>query len=86
MPNVVAALPNMMLPCAERRKVWLTPTTRVLCSSDVIFPEKYFSGNFWENFRKFPSIGKIWCWMKGKVSSPKNPTNYPQTFSFGITL
>jgi len=33
-------------------------------ASDVIFPEKYFSGNFPENSRKFsgkfPSIGKIW--------------------------
>jgi len=34
MPNVMAALPNIhMAPSVQRRKVWLTPTTRVLCSN-----------------------------------------------------
>jgi len=32
MPNVMATLPNMA-PSVQHRKVWLTPTTRVLCSS-----------------------------------------------------
>jgi len=30
MPNVMAALPNIGV---QRRKVWLTPTTRVPCSN-----------------------------------------------------
>jgi len=33
MPNVMAALPNIGGPSAQRRKVWLTPTTRVPCSN-----------------------------------------------------
>jgi len=33
MPNVMAALPNIGGPCVQRRKVWLTPTTRVPCSN-----------------------------------------------------
>jgi len=32
-PNVMAALPNIGAPSAQRRKVWLTPTTRVPCSN-----------------------------------------------------
>jgi len=32
MPNVMAALPNIGAPSVQCRKVWLTPTTRVLCS------------------------------------------------------
>jgi len=28
MPNVMAALPNIGVPSAQRRKVWLSPTTR----------------------------------------------------------
>jgi len=31
MPNVVAALPNIGGASVQRRKVWLTPTTRVPC-------------------------------------------------------
>jgi len=31
-PNVMAALPSTA-PSAQRRKVWLTPTTRVPCSN-----------------------------------------------------
>jgi len=27
MPNVMAVLPNIVAPSAQRRKVWLTPTT-----------------------------------------------------------
>ena len=34
MPNVMVALPNMA-PSVQRRKVWLTPTTRVPCSNAV---------------------------------------------------
>jgi len=30
MPNVMAAMPNASV---QRRKVWLTPTTRVPCSN-----------------------------------------------------
>ena len=33
MPNVMAALPNISAPSVQRRKVWLTPTTRVPCST-----------------------------------------------------
>jgi len=33
MPNVMAALPNIGAPCAQRRKVWLTPNTGVPCSN-----------------------------------------------------
>ena len=33
MPNVMAALPNIGAPSVQRRKVWLTPTTRVPCSN-----------------------------------------------------
>ena len=33
MPNVMAALPNIDGASVERRKVWLTPTTRVPCSN-----------------------------------------------------
>jgi len=33
MPNVMAALPNIGGALVERRKVWLTPTTRVACSN-----------------------------------------------------
>ena len=33
MPNVMVALPNIGAPCVQRRKVWLTPTTRVPCSN-----------------------------------------------------
>jgi len=33
MPNVMAALPNIGGASAQRRKVWLTPTTRVPCSN-----------------------------------------------------
>jgi len=29
MPNVMAALPNIGEPSVQRRKVWLTPTTRM---------------------------------------------------------
>ena len=29
MANVMAALPNIVAPSVQRRKVWLTPTTRV---------------------------------------------------------
>jgi len=35
MPNVMAALPNIGGPSVQRRKVCLTPTTRVLCSNDA---------------------------------------------------
>ena len=37
MPNVMAALPNIggALCSTPRRKVWLTPTTRVPCSNDA---------------------------------------------------
>ena len=31
MLNVVAALPNTCGASAQRRKIWLTPTTRVPC-------------------------------------------------------
>jgi len=37
MPNLMAALPNIggkMAPSVQRRKIWLTPTTRVPCSND----------------------------------------------------
>ena len=30
---VMVALPNMVAPCVQRRKVWLTLTTRVPCSN-----------------------------------------------------
>jgi len=33
MPNVMAALPNIGSASVQRRKVWLTPTTRVPCSN-----------------------------------------------------
>ena len=35
MPNVTAALPNILqvAPSVQRRKVWLTPATRVPCSN-----------------------------------------------------
>jgi len=33
MPNVMAALPNIGAPSVQRRKVWLTPTTRLPCSN-----------------------------------------------------
>ena len=33
MPNVMAALPSKVAPSVQRRKVWLTPTTRVPCSN-----------------------------------------------------
>jgi len=33
MPSVMAALPNIGGASVQRRKVWLTPTTRVLCSN-----------------------------------------------------
>ena len=33
MPNVMIALPNIGVPSVQRRKVWLTPTTRVPCSN-----------------------------------------------------
>jgi len=29
LPNVIAAFPNIGGPCAQHRKVWLTPTTAV---------------------------------------------------------
>ena len=31
--NMMAALPNKVAPSVQYRKVWLTPTTRVLCSN-----------------------------------------------------
>jgi len=33
MPNVMAALPIIILPSVQRRKVWLTPNTEVPCSN-----------------------------------------------------
>jgi len=33
MSNVMAALPNAVAPSVQRRKIWLTPTTRVPCSN-----------------------------------------------------
>ena len=33
MPNVMAALPNAGGASVQRRKLWLTPTTRVPCSN-----------------------------------------------------
>jgi len=33
MPNVMVALLNIGGPSVQRRKVWLTPTTRVPCSN-----------------------------------------------------
>ena len=35
MPNLMVALPNIghAVPSVQRRKVWLTPTTRVACSN-----------------------------------------------------
>ena len=33
MPNLMAALPNIGALSAQRRNVWLTPTTRVPCSN-----------------------------------------------------
>ena len=33
MPNVMAALPNIVAPSVQRRKVWLTPNTKVPCSN-----------------------------------------------------
>jgi len=33
MPNVMVALPNIGGASVQRRKVWLTPTTRVPCSN-----------------------------------------------------
>ena len=33
MPNVMAALPNIVAPSVQRRKVWLTPNTGVPCSN-----------------------------------------------------
>jgi len=33
MPNAMAALPNIGDASVQRRKVWLTPTTRVPCSN-----------------------------------------------------
>jgi len=33
MPNVMAALPNIVVPSIQRRKVWLTPNTGVPCSN-----------------------------------------------------
>ena len=33
MPNVMAALPNIGGASVQRRKVWLTPTTRMPCSN-----------------------------------------------------
>ena len=33
MPNVMAALPNIVAPSVECRKVWLMPTTTVPCSN-----------------------------------------------------
>jgi len=33
MPNMMAALPNIGGASVQRRKVWLTPTTRVPCSN-----------------------------------------------------
>ena len=35
MPNVMAALPNIGGAVFQRRKVWLTPTSRVPCSNDA---------------------------------------------------
>ena len=36
MPNVMPALPNMGGASVQRRKVWLTPTTRVPCSNAAL--------------------------------------------------
>jgi len=33
MPNVMAALPNIVAPSVQRRKVWLTPNTGMPCSN-----------------------------------------------------
>jgi len=33
MTNVMAALKNIDVPCAQRRKVWLAPTAQVPCSN-----------------------------------------------------
>ena len=33
MPNMAAALMNIVAPSVQRRKVWMRPTTRVLCSN-----------------------------------------------------
>ena len=33
MPNVMAVLPNIGGASVQRRKVWLTPSTRVTCSN-----------------------------------------------------
>jgi len=33
MPNMMAALPNIGGASVQRRKVWLTPTTRAPCSN-----------------------------------------------------
>ena len=33
MTNVMAALKNIDVPCAQRRKVWLAPTAQVTCSN-----------------------------------------------------
>jgi len=35
MPNVTATLSNIGATSVQRRKVWLTPTTRVPCSNDA---------------------------------------------------
>jgi len=39
MPNVVAILPNISGAAVQRRKVWLTPTTRVPYSNAVNTPK-----------------------------------------------
>ena len=35
MPNVMVALPNIGATSVQRRKVWLTPTTRLPCSNNA---------------------------------------------------
>jgi len=43
MPNVIVALPNIVAPSVQRRKVWLTPTNKVPCSNAAKsrYPLKY---------------------------------------------
>jgi len=36
MPNVMATLPNIVMPSVQRRKVWLTPTTTVPCNNVAV--------------------------------------------------
>jgi len=55
MPNVMAALP--MVPSVKRRKVWLTPITRVRCSNAAKTRNQLKFAGVPQTHQRFSAVG-----------------------------